>query len=92
MSGRANCRCNEPSEGVHVTRRSASRRSWPPDVDHSLCYLELALVFIGRRVENGGILSPDAVASGERERYQHQECLDAVFVFAKLQPSSLTLA
>ena len=68
MSGRANCRCNEPSEGVHVTRRSASRRSWPPDVDHSLCYLlELALVLIGRRVENGGILSPEAVVSGERE-------------------------
>ena len=37
---------------------------------------------IGRRVENVGILSPEAVASGERERErsQHQECLDAVFV------------
>ena len=33
-----------------------------------------------RTVENGGILSPEAVASGERERSQHQECLDAVFV------------
>ena len=37
-------------------------------------------VVIGRRVQDGGILSLEAVASGERERSQHQECLDAVFV------------
>ena len=38
VSGRADCHCNEPSEGVHVTRSTASRRSWPPDVDRTLCY------------------------------------------------------
>ena len=37
VSGRADCRRNEPSEGVHVTRSTASRRSWPPYVDHGLC-------------------------------------------------------
>ena len=40
VSKGADCRCNEPSEGVHITR---GRRLCPPDVD-SLCYLELALV------------------------------------------------
>ena len=39
VSGRADCRRNEPSEGVHVTRSTASRRSWPPDVDHGLSVL-----------------------------------------------------
>ena len=33
VSRRADCRCDEPSEGVHVTWSTASRRSWPPDVD-----------------------------------------------------------
>ena len=31
VSGGADCHCNEPSEGVHVTRSAASQRSWPPD-------------------------------------------------------------
>ena len=73
VSGRADCHCNEPSEGVHVTRSTASWRSWPPDVDHGLFVLPGVGVsaenrggVISRRVENRGILSPEAVASGER--------------------------
>ena len=31
VSGGADFRCNEPSEGVHVTRSADSRRSWHPD-------------------------------------------------------------
>ena len=67
----ADCRCNEPSEGVHVTRSTASWRSWPPDVDHGLHQEAMSVSaenrggVIGRRVENGGILSPEAVASGD---------------------------
>ena len=75
VSEGADCRCNEPSEGVHVVHV-------PPDVDRGLFVLPGVGVsaenrgrVIGRRVENGGILSPEAVASGERERSQHQECL-----------------
>ena len=87
VSRRADCRCDEPSEGVYVTKSTASRHSWPPDMDHGLFVLPGVGVsaenrggVIGQRVENVGILSPEAVASGERERSQHQECLDAVFV------------
>ena len=72
VSRRADCRCDEPSEGVHVTRSTALRHSWPPDVDHGLPGVGVSAEnrggVIGRRVENGGILSPEAVASGERER------------------------
>ena len=39
VSGRVDCHCNEPSEGVHVTRSTASRNSRPPDVDHGLFVL-----------------------------------------------------
>ena len=45
VSGGADCRRNEPSDGVYVTGSADSRRSWHPDVDRGLfCYLELALV------------------------------------------------
>ena len=39
VSGRADCRCNEPSEGVHLTWSTASWRSWPLDVDYGLFVL-----------------------------------------------------
>ena len=85
VSRRADCRCDEPSEGVYITRSTASRHSWPPDVDHGL----FVLPGVGVSAENrGGVChrqkgrerDPEEVASGERERSQHQECLDAVFV------------